>query len=551
MARVERFTSQEQIPVKQAQLIDPSGFRLDTSSAEALEIAGETASTIAQKLEDERKVKEELAERKRDAQDRIGITNVNAIMDDAVREYQRQIIGKPLPEHAAIFAKIEADARARAIQQDLTPEAREIANTNTDIKMERFADEAELANVIATNKDALIRTSEAYETALIEGNVNDIDDALELLAAQLKNLPPAEAAKYKAELEEQAAKEIEKNVLKSAMDKVSLNPASSIEAIDKELKSRKAGKKPSGEFALISDTELQSVKKYAKTLIEKAKTDSEIALNQAIVDAYSQIRDGATDIDAIIDKNDADLTQTAEDKATFAEKIPTYFNKINSTKTAEESNELIYDRLTQMTEAVERGAMSPAALEEQFANLKEFLTREDARIIRSKDIVATKTMQNSAFLTATDSVSDSRAVLGGVTENEMARMKSAMENAQLLKDLPRINFFNLALKKNQALRWNFGVYRKKLRSVMNQNPEWSQSQIFTASEVLLENFDKPEAEIIRAFDGANPNRAITKTPPSIEFEDIWPDLSPEEKAIIWSERMAGTPVSVILGELEE
>ncbi len=560
MARVERFTSEGQIPVQQAQLVDPRSFPADTSSVEALRVAGETVKDIGLKLEQERKVKQELAKRKRDAQDRIGITDANAIMDNAEREYALRIVGKPLTEHEAIRLDELNKARAKVSQLNLTPDAREIANSNASIKADRFADIAELANIEATNKDALIKTSEAYETALIESNDADIiAEAEVLLDEQLKNLPKAEAAEFKGELEERAVREMEKKALKNQMDRAALNPESAIRIIDDELKQRKKGKTSkligisAANYALLSNSELQSIKKYAETLIEKAGTDSEISLNQALVDAYGRIRDGETDIDAMMDAIDADPSMTDEHKLQAAEKIPTYFNKINSTKVADESNEDIYDELTQASESVERGSISPAAFEELYADKKEFLTRADQRDIRSKDIVATKTMQNSAFLTATDSVSDARAALGGITENELSRMKLAMDTAEALKDLPRINFFNIALKKNQALRWNFGRYRKKLRSVMTQNPEWSQSQIFTASEVLLEQFDKDEATIIRDFDTANPNRAISKTPPDDDFKDTWKDLSPEARAEIWSERMAGTPIEVLLSseEVEE
>ena len=165
MARVERFTSEEQIPVQQAQLIDPRSFPADISSAEALRIAGETAKDIGLKLEQERRVKQELAKRKRAAQDRIGITDANAIMDNAEREYALRIIGKPLTEHETIRLDELNKARAKVSQLDLSPDAREIVNSNTDIKADRFADIAELANIQATNRDALIKTSEAYETA--------------------------------------------------------------------------------------------------------------------------------------------------------------------------------------------------------------------------------------------------------------------------------------------------------------------------------------------------------------------------------------------------
>lgn len=547
MARVERFTSEGQIPVPQAQLVDPRSFPADISSAEALRIAGETAKDIGLKLEQERKVKQELAKRKRDAQDRIGITDANAIMDNAEREYALRIIGKPLTEHKAIRLDELNKARAKVSQLDLSPDAREIVNSNTNIKADRFTDIAELANIQATNRDALIKTSEAYETALIEGDVSSIAEAEVLLDEQLKNMPLAEAAKFKEELEERATKEMVENAKKDLMDKAAVKPELMKSFIDAELKARKAGKKALDEFALLSNTDLEAIRDYANSVGEKAVSDSEIAVNAAIVDAYGKIRDGDVDIDAMIDTIDADPTISDEDKIKAAEKIPTYFSKINSTKVADESNEDVYDELTRASESVERGTMSPAAFEELYADKKGELDRDDQRTIRSKDIVATKTMQNRAF---TDAMSATLPTLVELTESDLGAIKLARQNAEVIKDIAAINLFNIAIKKNQAERWNYGRFRKQLRSQIDQNPEWSQKQIYVAQEILTEQLDMPVDQLLKEFDGQNPDRAIMKTPPNIDFKDIWRDLSTDDKAKVWELTMRGAPSEVIIEAIE-
>jgi len=547
LARVERFTSEGQIPVPQAQLVDPRSFPADISSAEALRIAGETAKDIGLKLEQERKVKQELAKRKRDAQDRIGITDANAIMDNAEREYALRIIGKPLTEHKAIRLDELNKARAKVSQLDLSPDAREIVNSNTNIKADRFTDIAELANIQATNRDALIKTSEAYETALIEGDVSSIAEAEVLLDEQLKNMPLAEAAKFKEELEERATKEMVENAKKDLMDKAAVKPELMKSFIDAELKARKAGKKALDEFALLSNTDLEAIRDYANSVGEKAVSDSEIAVNAAIVDAYGKIRDGDVDIDAMIDTIDADPTISDEDKIKAAEKIPTYFSKINSTKVADESNEDVYDELTRASESVERGTMSPAAFEELYADKKGELDRDDQRTIRSKDIVATKTMQNRAF---TDAMSATLPTLVELTESDLGAIKLARQNAEVIKDIAAINLFNIAIKKNQAERWNYGRFRKQLRSQIDQNPEWSQKQIYVAQEILTEQLDMPVDQLLKEFDGQNPDRAIMKTPPNIDFKDIWRDLSTDDKAKVWELTMRGAPSEVIIEAIE-
>ena len=85
---------------------------------------------------------------------------------------------------------------------------------------------------------------------------------------------------------------------------------------------------------------------------------------------------------------------------------------------------------------------------------------------------------------------------------------------------------------------------------IDQNPEWSQKQIFTAQEILTDQLDMPVDQLLKEFDAQNPNRAVMKTPPSIDFKDIWSDLSIDDKAKVWELTMRGAPAEVILAEIE-
>ncbi len=209
------------------------------------------------------------------------------------------------------------------------------------------------------------------------------------------------------------------------------------------------------------------------------------------------------------------------------------------------SNEAVYDALTVGSELVKRGTKSPAEWEMEFntANAEGQLNFEDRRALRSKDIVATESMQNTTF---TQTTQDNKPSLIEVSEGELASLQTAQKLAIQRKDITSIEALNKALQKNQIQRWNFGRYRTELRTQIAQHPEWSQKQIFTASDILIEQFDKPFEELVNEFDNSNPNRAITKTPPDEIFKDIWSGLSQDDKALIWSERLAGTPVQILL-----
>ena len=132
----------------------------------------------------------------------------------------------------------------------------------------------------------------------------------------------------------------------------------------------------------------------------------------------------------------------------------------------------------------------------------------------------------------------------------MASIKLARKNAELISDIPSLNLFNIALEKNRAQQWNYGRFREQLRSQMNQNPEWSAEQIAVTQDILVDQLDISDDELLREFEGQNPNRSILKTPPDVQFKDVWGELSFESKSKIWAERMAGVPVEVLLGSDE-
>lgn len=93
------------------------------------------------------------------------------------------------------------------------------------------------------------------------------------------------------------------------------------------------GKKPEGitEFELLSNTELESVRDYANSVGEKAKSDSAVATSATIEDSYARIIKGETDIASMITTIQADPTISDDDSNTAAVKIRTFFSTWNST----------------------------------------------------------------------------------------------------------------------------------------------------------------------------------------------------------------------------
>ena len=538
MARAERVSSTTPVPVEQAQLVDPGSFRFSNISAEVLKESGEVLFELGRR---EFVAKNSLA--------------VNAAVESrslAKLKMQEFIKNNPDPDTwDEGVRKILEEQGGIYAQQRFNSETQK----EQEIEQRAFKDKLNMEVGIAAVAQNIENDIAISGKNLIDVVSNDdgTPDAAADILEQQKLYQEALERKYEKDIAaihmEETLKEAQEqqveNVKKDIMNRAALRPELMISLIDTELKSRAKGKKAlNKEFTMLDNIDLEAIRDYAKSIGEKSISDSEIAVNAAIVDAYGKIRNGETDIDSLIDAIEADTTITDEDKLTAAEKIPTYFNKINSTKVALESDNDVYDTLTQASESVERGAMSPAAFEELYADNKHLLTSIDQRAIRSKDIVATKTMQNRTFSEAT---ANNYSRLVELRDDELSGLIAARDNALRIKDLKTVNTLNFSIKKAQIQKWNYGRFRNDLRSQMSQNEDWSQKQIFTAADILVDNLDKPIADLMLEFEDVNPDRSILKTPPDDEFNDIWKDLPIEDKAKVWELRLAGATVKEILG----
>lgn len=529
-----RVHSSQPVTVEQAQLINPGDFRFDTSIAKSITGIGN--------------VLQELGERKKQMQDKLAVSDVNAAMEQAELDYQMDIAGRPVDEHAGILLKHKNRAKQIAARTKASGEVRSLIDNKLSIWDQSVTTQAELATIKAIEKDTTIRVTADYEKALTEGTVDDIDEAEVALDEHFDGtFEPAEAEQLKLAAMERAEEQIKKDAVKVQTDLSAINPTGRMGAIQAELQSRKDGNEPSLGWANIDDTTLRQIESYTKTLVGKQKTQSEINMQESLNNSYTAIREGDNDIGSMIALNNADPTQTTEEKIEFAEKLPTYFTKINSTKIPEQTDEIAYDLLTKGTESVERGAMSPTEFEELFADNADKLTTQDRRSIRSGDIVATKTMQNRTFLDATNL---SRTVLVQATQDQITAMDTARKAAELDGDIKAVKMFSAALTLHSAQVWSQSLLRKELRSMMNQNPEWSAEDIFVAGDVLTNQFDIPDAELINSYDKARPELDILGRSPIPELDNVWKDISEEDRSIILNLKLQGVADSDIIQELE-
>lgn len=195
MARVERFTSEGQIPVQQAQLVEPRSFPADTSSAEALKVGADVANVFA-----------ELAIRKRDAQDSLAATKASRSRTLAELEIQQFMVDNPDPDtweeglvkisakYSANYASLKMSKKTRA-KQDIEQQAHNdemamrvrLAATNQDIKNDITEGKINLDGLIANDDGS-------------KGDADKIDKAMKSLeAAYLRETTPEIAAEQMEE----------------------------------------------------------------------------------------------------------------------------------------------------------------------------------------------------------------------------------------------------------------------------------------------------------------------------------------------------------------
>jgi hypothetical protein len=193
MGRVESTAT---VAVEQAQLIDPSAFRFDTSIARATQQAGA--------------VIEELGKRKIEAQDRISTSNANAAISKAQLDYQQDIIGKPLDQHAGILLKHVNNAKSIAGQQKMSKQARELSDARLNAWGQTFAEQGELATVVAMHREAGIRVASDLGDALVNGDAEDIAEA-EIAFDRHHAASPEEGKQQKEKIEALAVKQMRVN----------------------------------------------------------------------------------------------------------------------------------------------------------------------------------------------------------------------------------------------------------------------------------------------------------------------------------------------------
>ena len=124
MGRIERVSSTQPVPVRQAQLIDPGAFRLNAASAEELEVIGGVLS--------------ELGERKQRSDDSLSINSASEARDLAKLQLDNIIKLEPDPDKwAEQWSKVKVDLAVGRSKLRFSSQAKENDDIEQILKQKR------------------------------------------------------------------------------------------------------------------------------------------------------------------------------------------------------------------------------------------------------------------------------------------------------------------------------------------------------------------------------------------------------------------------------
>lgn len=254
--------------------------------------------------------------------------------------------------------------------------------------------------------DTIDSQTEAMTNAFRTGNLEEIAEA----TRRFSELGP-EMGKDRNEVlndiktaQEAGEKLRNSDAVAAKRNQASLAPEETIAEMEAERELRKIGKGLVSEKDLTNE-DLEDIIDFAESVGEKKKSESELASSAAIENSYSQIRNGATNIDEMIDKIEDDPVIEAGDSISAAEKIKTFFSTWNAAVAEKRekiitSNSIRIKTLNIISEVRENNVVLPEELAqfEGLSNLEKGLEKYKA-LVKDEEVNPTdnKGFINSIF----------------------------------------------------------------------------------------------------------------------------------------------------------
>ncbi len=280
------------------------------------------------------------------------------------------------------------------------------------------------------------------------------------------------------------------DAVKAKRNQASLDPAG-VKAemtVEQELRRQDKG---SPELVNLFNEDLEDIIDFADSVGEKERSESKVTVVAAIEGAYSKIRDGATDIDAMIDAIAIDPIILDEDSNQAAEKIKTFFSTWHSAvdEKVATSNSTRIKALNIISEVRNDSVVLAAELEEfrTLSNLEKGLEKykalarkEEINPTDSKAFIANiftadesvKTLEGKAIQVAKSNADDEGKAL-------MSQRFVGIQNEEDLIDLFRVAGLTDEEKKRINRQWTAEVNNRALyeRAVDNRFRELQEAGI--------------------------------------------------------------------------
>lgn len=448
MARVERFTSTGEVAIEQAQripFIDPAGFEFSTAEADAVGGIG--------------KILVELGKRKIDMQDRIGISNVNALMENAQREYEKEIIGKPIEEHAAILTKHRNNALTAAGKENLSPQAKGLADNKLAIWGDDFADTAELITLKALERDALIRTADDYGKALVQDDRETIAEAELALDSQLESsMLPAEAKQFKEKIQADAIVKMKEDAIGEAQKSALLAWQATV-----------TNKTPKGDLqaaidSILNDDRVSNQDKQEAVSEVRAIINAKRAEAKLLVEAQQESERNDINNTIYIDK-DYERALAEVDASSLPEKEQRELFKEISSRAAlaaegepEKNNPVAVDKVSTAIAQIGNNTLP-------LSKAKQIL-KDNSSLLKSKKVIEFTEEVNKEFDASVDTAS--AKVRGDVRLRAVGKTESALD--RLLEALVGVKE-----KDKKSLEERITTAREKFELELDNFNRWEES----------------------------------------------------------------------------
>jgi hypothetical protein len=393
MGKINRISASVAPPVKQAQLVDPSGFSFGTSQQQAfrqitgavagVEAEGKKMSAEAKKADEaERKVQAELQRRRALAQNSISATEVASSRRVARDKAKLFMLEHPNPDEWQIGIN-DIITEQSAVKSTLPMSPEEFAKQTADDEAFRreLMTETELVGTQVTIDKDIATKGAQFISEVADGSVS-IDTMREYSEAVHRKHTPEEAKILIEETIKQGKEQRREDAKSEIEEQAALTPVAVTEQMNEELAARKKGKGDEG-LAELSNTDLESIRDYAKTVGVKKVDQSANLADQLVTDNYVKIADGDVDINSMIADINADVAITAGDKVTAIEKTRTFFSGWHSTEMANKAWPLVDDdtSLTQLN--TDLTAQSSGSLDINEVNEKINLAANSGKLTRA------------------------------------------------------------------------------------------------------------------------------------------------------------------------